>query len=308
MADNQISIIITTYKAFDYLKLCVESLLANNRCRNQIIIYADGSGNATHEYLQTLTSNPQVKFRYEAENVGITKALNRAAKMADNPYLYFVNDDMVFAPGFDEALLRHANPNRVLTGVMIEPERPNLRVGQLQIRRNFGLVAAEFDRVAFERDAPEMAESRLEPGISYPFMIGKELFERIGGIDERFSGPVHDPDLFYRIALTGAEMFRVCDSLCYHFSGRSLRFEDGKEVVSANWILAETEGKIAFLQKWSERPRYRFGSVPSPGVTHPDQRWSLGRRIYVAFHSWRYRSKARRRLEKLRKAGLLRES
>jgi len=299
--DNQISIIITTYTALEYLTLCVDSLLANSRHRNQLVVYADGSGDDTREFLQTLAGNPQVKFRYEKENVGITKALNHAAKMADNPYLYFINDDMVFAPGFDEALLRHAAPNRVLTGVMIEPERANLRVGRLQIKRDFGLVAAEFDRAGFEHEAPRLGENRLEPGISYPFMIAKELFWRIGGIDERFAGPVHDPDLFYRVALSGAEMFRVCDSLCYHFSGRSLRFEDGKEVVSAHWIQTETDGKIAFLEKWGERPRYRFGAIPDPGVSQPDQRWSLGRRMYIGFHSWRYRRKARQRLEKLRR-------
>jgi len=310
MLDNQLSIIITTYKALDYLKLCVDSLLTNNRCQNQIVIYADGSENATHEYLQTFANHPNVKFRYEKENVGITRALNRAALMADNPYLYFVNDDMVFAPGFDEVLLRHARPDRVLTGAMIEPERPNQRLGKMQIKRNFGAVAAAFDRAAFDQEAPTLGEDHLFPGVAYPFMIAKDLYWQVGAIDERFSGPCHDPDLFFRLTLAGAEMLRVRNSLCYHFSGRSLRFEGDQEVVSANWIRAETNAQIAFLWKWGERPpRDRLGVVPRPGVTEqPDGPWSLWRRCYITFHAWRYRTKADSRLQKLSKMGLLIES
>lgn len=310
MLDNQLSIIITTYKALDYLKLCVDSLLTNNRCQNQIIIYADGSENATLEYLQTFANHPNVKFRYEKENVGITRALNRAALMADNPYLYFVNDDMVFAPGFDEALLRHARPDRVLTGAMIEPERPNQRLGKMQIKANFGMVAAAFDRATFDQEAPGLGGNHLLPGIAYPFMIAKDLYWQVGAIDERFSGPCHDPDLFYRITLSGAEMLRVPDSLCYHFSGRSLRFEGDQEVVSANWIRAETDAQITFLWKWGERPpQDRLGVVPRPGVTeHPDGPWPLWRRCYITFHAWRYRTKADSRLQKLNKMGLLIES
>ena len=291
-----ISVLITTYNALDYLRICVESLRRYSGEDVQIVIYADGSVAATHEYLETLP--PEILWRHETQNVGISRALNRIAEMADGEWLYFVNDDMAFAPGWDIALLKHARPNRVLTGTVVEPEQPNVGVAPCHIARNFGLTAEEFDLDAWAREAEKLKEDRVEPGINYPFLIEKELFTRIGGIDERFAGPVHDPDLFYRITLAGAEMVRVRDSLCYHFSGRTLRFADGRARVSRTWIEQETEGKIAFQQKWGEKQRYSFGGVPRPRHTVPDQKWPLPTRIKLALQARRYRRRARRQLKR----------
>lgn len=291
-----ISVLITTYNALDYLRICVESLQRFSSEEIQIVIYADGSGAATAEYLKGLP--PEVLWRHEAQNVGISKALNRIADMASGDWLYFVNDDMAFAPGWDSALLKHARASRVLTGTVVEPSQPNVGVASCHIERDFGLTAQDFDLDAWAREAEALKEDRCEPGINYPFLIEKSLFHRIGGIDERFSGPVHDPDLFYRIALAGAEMLRVRDSLCYHFSGRTLRFADGRARVSEQWITAETEGKIAFLQKWGEKQRYSFGGVPRPGHGSPDRKWPLWTQLKLSLLARRYRARAARKLSR----------
>jgi GT2 family glycosyltransferase len=290
-----ISVLITTYNALDYLKLCVRSLQEHSAQSHQIVIYADGSKTATREYLENLRDS-NIKWRYEDRNVGITKALNRAAQMAGGQWLYFVNDDMVFAPGWDTNFIKHLAEKRVLTGTVIEPKQPNVGIARCHIARNFGLTHESFDWDTFLRETPNLAEDRTEPGINYPFLIEKTLFDAIGAVDERFSGPVHDPDLFYRIALSGAEMLRVRDSLCYHFSGRTLRFADGTERVSQAWIEGETEGKIAFLRKWGDRQRYSFGSVPQPRSGKFDQKWPLGVRLKLALMERRYRRRAARQL------------
>jgi len=289
-----ISVLITTYNALDYLRICVESLRRFSREEIQIVVYADGSAPATLEYLQALPA--EVLWRHEADNVGISRALNRIADMATGDWMYFVNDDMAFASGWDSALLKHMTPNRVLTGTVVEPAQPNVGVASCHIERDFGLTAEAFNLEAWASEAEKLKEDRCEPGINYPFLIEAELFRRIGGIDERFSGPVHDPDLFYRIALAGAEMLRVRDSLCYHFSGRTLRFADGRARVSEQWIKGETEGKIAFLQKWGEKQRYSFGGVPYPGHGEPDRRWSLPKRVKLSLLARRYRRRAARQL------------
>ncbi|HEX8552716.1 MAG TPA: glycosyltransferase [Abditibacteriaceae bacterium] len=292
-----ISVLITTYNALDYLQLCVESLQRFSTCAPEIVIYADGSRSETHDYLKTLP--PEIKWRYEAENVGISRALNRVAEMASGDWLYFVNDDMAFAPGWDEALERHAIHNRVLTGTVVEPPQPNVGIASCHIARDFGLTVEDFNLDEWAREAEKLKESRVEPGINYPFLIEAELFRKIGGIDERFSGPVHDPDVFYRIALAGGEMLRARDSLCYHFSGRTLRFADGKERVSRRWIEDETAGKIAFLDKWGEKQRYSFGGVPHPPRHAPDGKWSPLTRLKLELLKRRYRARAARRLKEM---------
>lgn len=299
-AAPRLSIVITTHKALDYLKLCVQSILDDGEAGTEIVIYADGSGPETREYLESLARELEAErlvYRYEAQNVGISRATNRAAELAHGEWLYFVNDDMVFAPGFDTALLKHAKAGRVLTGTVVEPERPNLGVAAVHIKRDFGLYHTDFDPNTWREAAPQLAEDRLEPGINYPFCIERSFWKQLGGVDERFEGPLHDPDLFYRIALAGGEMLRVRDSLCYHFSGRSLRFEGEKPKVSKRWVEQETAGKLAFLEKWGERPQYRFGGVPQPGVQQPDQKWGLGTKLRIAVKAAGYRNKARKQME-----------
>lgn len=297
-----ISVLVTTHNALDYLKLCVDSLQRNARLPIQIVIYADGSLKATHEYLQTLPTE-NIKWRFETQNVGISAATNRAAKMADGEYLYLVNDDMVFAPAFDEKLWKHAQPNRVLTGTMIEPRREGVGISSVHIERDFGLDANNFDAEFFDHESVTLGEERLETGVNYPFLIRRDTFFELGAIDERFSGPMHDPDLFVRFAAANLEMLRVRDSLCYHFGGRSLRFDKTGETerVSPKWITMERDAKIAFVRKWGERPRYRYGGVPSAMTLLENE--TLLQKLRLKIVEKNYRRKAARRLATLKNAG-----
>lgn len=298
-----LSVIITTHQALDYLKLCVDSIIEGGVTLPEIVVYADGAGAETHDYLQYMMVNlrsrgrrVQLVFQGEKENAGISCATNRAARLASGDWLYFVNDDMVFAPGFDLALLHHVKPGRVLTGTVVEPERPNVGVAPVHIKRDFGMFAKDFDMARWVAEAPSLAEERVEPGINYPFCVEKKLFWELGGVDERFAGPMHDPDLFYRFALAGCQMLRVRDSLCYHFSGRSLRFEGEKETVSPRWIAQETAGKLEFLKKWGERPNYSFGGIPHPGVDRPDQKWGPVKQLEIAWRTLYYKAKSRKQM------------
>ena len=308
-AQPQLSVVITTHKALDYLRLCVESIFTNARLPVEIVIYADGSPDSTRVYLEELAGRKELdqehfwlRARYEAQNVGITRATNRAAALATAPWLYFVNDDMVFAPDFDAALLREAAPGRVLTGTMVEPVRENMGVDRHHIKANFGLRAEEFDWERWQSEAPRLASPAVEPGLCYPFCVERELYYRVGAIDERFDGPSHDPDLFYRFILAGAEAVRVKGSLCYHFSGRSLRFEGDRPVVSPRWIEQELQGRIMFLRKWGEDARLGPGGVPQPAAPAPDAAHSWPQRVSVALNCWRLRRKMARRLKRARAA------
>ena len=302
----RLSVVITTHKALDYLRLCVESVFANARQPVEIVIYADGSPDDTRLFLEALAARPEVdqyrfwlRYRYERENVGITRATNRAAELATAPWLYFVNDDMVFAPEFDIALLREAAPGRVLTGTMVEPVRENMGVDRHHIKANFGLRAEEFDWRRWQTEAPSLAGPEVQPGLCYPFCVERELFFRVGAIDERFQGASHDPDLFYRFILAGAEAVRVRSSLCYHFSGRSLRFEGDRPVISPRWIEQEFQGRVMFLRKWGEDARLGPGGVPQPGTKVPDAGLTWAKRLAVELHCRRLRRRMERRLKRL---------
>ncbi|MDP2806565.1 MAG: glycosyltransferase family A protein, partial [bacterium] len=112
------SIIIPTYNTLPYLKLCLKSFKEHSAYSHQVIVCADGCSDGTNEFLKTYPGIDKVILN---KNQGICSATNQAARLANREYLFLANDDLVAAPGWDEALMSQAASDRVLSGVQIEP-------------------------------------------------------------------------------------------------------------------------------------------------------------------------------------------
>jgi len=255
------SIIIPTYNTLPYLKLCLKSIKEHSAYPHQIIVCADGCVDGTNEYLETYPGIDKVIL---SKNQGICSATNQAARLANREYLFLANDDLVVSPGWDEALVNSTSPCRVLSGVQVEPGW--VPVAPCHIKRDFGQTFEEFREQEFLTYAG--SENRLkqgvfEPGVNYPFLIHRKLWEQLDGLDESFNpGPGSDPDLFYRLALKGTELLRVRSSLFYHFGGRASRFagESGRQ--SDAWKQAAAASRKVFAKKWGRPWDFGFGQAP----------------------------------------------
>jgi len=256
------SIIIPTYNTLPYLKLCLKSFKEHSAYSHQIIVCADGCSDGTNEFLKTYPGIDKVILD---QNQGICSATNQAVRLADREYLFLANDDLVASLGWDEALISSASPDRVLCGVQVEPGW--VPVAPCHIKRDFGRAFGEFREQEFLKYAATEnlhKQGLSAPGVNYPFLIHRGLWEQLGGLDERFNpGPGSDPDLFYRLALKGTEFRRVCSSLFYHFGGRASRFagESGRQSVS--WEKAAGRSRNVFAQKWGRPWDFGFGQTPT---------------------------------------------
>jgi hypothetical protein len=163
----------------------------------------------------------------------------------------------------------------------------------------------DLDRLeAFHETLPP---GTLEPGVNYPFFIERSLFLAVGGADERFPGPYHDPDLFLRLKLRGADLKRTPSIAPYHFSGASLRFgEEGaggpprRSVQSLDWIRRENEARLLFIRKWGCKPKTRFGYIPRTAATVPWEGRAHGPLDAARFHALVLWETLRARLRELR--------
>jgi hypothetical protein len=99
-------------------------------------------------------------------------------------------------------------------------------------------------------------------GVNYPFFVASSLFWKVGGADEKFPGPYHDPDLFHRFKLADAELVRTPFVAPYHFSGLSLRHAESKTKKSLRWIELENVARLVFVRKWGVKPKSKFGKIP----------------------------------------------
>lgn len=93
MIYNKTSIIIVSYKALDYLKICLDSIRAKTTAPFEIIVVDNNSGEPTIGYLE---KQKDIKLLLNNENVLLTPAQNQALQRidSDSEYVLFLNPDM----------------------------------------------------------------------------------------------------------------------------------------------------------------------------------------------------------------------
>jgi glycosyltransferase involved in cell wall biosynthesis len=275
-----VSVLITTYKAIDHLHCCLDSLLRSEMCAEvEVVVYGDGGGPESREALLAWRKRCEREgvvhhIFYEEKNKGICGALNGAAGLATGKWLFVVNDDMVFPKSWYLTAKEFLVTGKVISVRCAEPELPRRSVASCFLPLNLGLDPLNFDFAQLDELAFHQAQHPLfEKGANYPFFVERAHFLSIGGADERFPGPYHDPDLYVRFQLAGLEMIRAQHLVLYHFSGVSLRF--GQQSLdelqkanrkSYNWIRKENQARIAFIKKWGVKPKAKFGEVPKVTV------------------------------------------
>jgi len=111
----KISVIIPSFRNLEFLRLCLPEYLKSRHC--QVVIGLDGYNSHYMDYLL----NCQVTVSMTGRRQGLCTATNLAAQQASGEYLFLCNDDMVPAPGWDEALLTSAGPGHIISGTVWEP-------------------------------------------------------------------------------------------------------------------------------------------------------------------------------------------
>ncbi len=258
----QLSLVIPVFNGLEYLKLLLKSIERHSSQEHEIVIYSDGSTDGTEEFLAGLSG---AVTAHSPDNDGICTAVNRAMAMASGHALFLLNSDHVLGPRWDVNLLRWlGGSRRVVSATCIEPGL--VPVAPFFIAYNCGRTWQDFSWERFEMAATRSAKPTAQPGVNHPFAITKALWDEIGGLDERFNpGPASDPDLFYRLTLSGAIMIRADDVVLYHFSGKSSRMADEAKSEHAVWRGHTERCNRLFVAKWGEYYGQTFGEVPQPG-------------------------------------------
>ena len=277
--DTSISVVLPTFRAVEHLLCCARSLVREaDPAGLEVCIYGDGGGEASREAIAQAAESLRaagigVRATYAPVNLGNTRAVNAAAALASGAWLLFANDDMVFPRGWRERVVPLLRPGRVLSLTCAEPPVGGHRPASCFVARDLGLDPERLDLAALDELDAALSAPTLEEGANYPFLIERSLFRAVGGADERFAaGPYHDPDLFLRLKLGGAELVRTRAALLYHFSGISLRFGESERRASASrdWVRSENRARLEFIRKWGAKPHAPFGRVPA---TRADAPW-----------------------------------
>jgi glycosyltransferase involved in cell wall biosynthesis/radical SAM superfamily enzyme YgiQ (UPF0313 family) len=117
IVDPEISVVMSTYNNGKFLEEAVNSVLKQTVQNFEFIIIDDASTDNTPEILKKL-SDPRVRITRNAENLGLTKSLNRGIEYARGKYIARMDADDVSLPHRFEIQLEFLkrNPDHALVG------------------------------------------------------------------------------------------------------------------------------------------------------------------------------------------------
>jgi GT2 family glycosyltransferase len=236
--------VIVSYRSADTLRGCVEPLTRISRVRVTVV-----DNDSPDDSLETI-ADLDVETIRSPRNGGFSYGCNLGAAGAVAPYLLFLNPDARMEPEALEALLDdlRANPAAALAGPLIlEPgdelafsrrrfPRQSTTYAQALFLHRLWPQAAWTDELI--RDDAAYARAGTSDWVSGACMlVRREVFEAIGGFDERFFLYCEDTDLCRRIWDAGHEVRFVPGAVVRHVGGHSSGAGETQPILARSRVL-----------------------------------------------------------------------
>lgn len=226
---SKISIIIPSWNTKELLKQCLQSLKSDF----EIIVVDNASTDGSPEMVKK--EFPKVKLVCNKENVGFAGANNQGAKLASGDLLLLLNSDTVIIDDTVKTLAHFINEteNTAVCPLILNEDRsvqkdpcylrfPSPATALFYYNKILRQISVKiFPSILFSTTNFEKpTEIDQLPGAA--LMIRKEVFEKIGGLDERFPLYFEDTDLSFRLKKKGYKLMVVPEVKIIHFGRKSI--------------------------------------------------------------------------------------
>ena len=245
-------IVIPIWNEKERTRLCLESVLRNTDLPVRLLLIDNGSEPPTRDWLRQFSGSSPVpaEILRNAQNLGFIKAVNQGILAAGSPWICLLNNDTIVTAGWLAEMIRTAesdpkiglvNPTSNCLGYPSQGRSPEEIARLLSGQRG--------------KSAP------LTTALGFCLLARRELFDRIGLLDERFGmGNFDDDDLTLRVREIGLRPVRAAAAYVHHEGKVSF-----KKI--AGWKEAFKKNKILFEQKWGRRLRILWGPGVPAGVS-----------------------------------------
>lgn len=172
---------MSVYNGEKYLREAIESILNQTFSNFEFIIINDKSSDRTWEILEGWSKkDPRIKIARNKKNIGLTKSLNKALKIARGEYIarQDVDDISLFGRLEKELCFLEENKEYGLVGTaFMEIDKGKKLIGKLGRQRTKLL-----------RDDQNIRRNiiKFNPFCHSSVMFRKEVIEKVGGYNEKF--------------------------------------------------------------------------------------------------------------------------
>ena len=214
------SIIIVTYNNLALNRVCLKSLYEQTEWPDfETIVIDNASTDGTPEFLREAeTLYPRLKVILNTENYGFAKANNQGLQIANGEYLVLLNNDTVVPRGWLSNLIRHLSADKsigllgpVTNEIGNEAKVPVGYTSILEMNDWARQYVREHDNEVFE--IPMLA--------MYCLAMRREVFEKIGLLDEQFGMGMFEDDDYTRRARELDYKVMCANDVFIHHVGRA---------------------------------------------------------------------------------------
>ncbi len=235
-----VSVVVVVWNRAELTLQCLRALAAQSDVATEVIVVDNASTDETPELLARVDG---VRVIRNAGNLGFTVAVNLGAKAARGEFLLLLNNDAELLPGSLRHLLQTARRSDAIGAVggkLVSPD------GRLQEAGSIAWSDGSCDAYGRGGDptAPEFNFERQVDFCSAALVLTpRDLFERLGGFDERYK-PAYYEDADY-CATLWTHGFRVM----YQPKAVAIHYEFGSSTSAEAAVQLQRERRPLFASK-----------------------------------------------------------
>ena len=243
-------IVIPVWNKKELTKQCVDSIFSSTHCDFGIIIVDNASDNPTREYLDQLKENnpDKVNIIRNKENLGNTKAANQGILSSKADYICILDNDTIVFDGWLDEMMKIAESNKDI-GIV----NPANNFGR---KKPWNKTYKQCAQQKITGRQGRFAETATPVGFCY--LIKREVIDRIGLWDERFSpGYFEDTEYALRAKKAGYKSVFALGAYVFHLEHTSFKKR------GFNAFFKKSEEKFYNLYKKSDRILYILSKTGS---------------------------------------------
>lgn len=227
---TKLSIIIVNYNVTQLLRNCLCSIEKYGEGVDYEIIVIDNKSTDS-SWGDLIPEFPKVKFIASEENEGFAVANNKAIETAEGEYLLILNPDTELEGFYLNKILDFADSKSNLgcLGVRMHDANgnflPESKRSVPDMFNSFEKLFTNFkkknSKSYYRNDIDEFEITEVEVITGAFFLVKKEVYKKVGGLDEKYFMYGEDIDLCYTLLKNGCQNYYYGEASILHHKGES---------------------------------------------------------------------------------------